>query len=75
MKDADAEELSASRPEPSARHCINHALHYLFKDKTKRCSDLVVRCLTFEELIGTLLAAQDICEAHARLKQELGEYD
>lgn len=73
MKDATPYELSQDRPNESARNCINHCLSCLFTDKTKLCEDLVVHNLSYEELIGTLLAARDVCEDHARLIQEQSE--
>lgn len=66
----DLTEDDGSRPPYSAQHCIHHALICLFRDRTKSSDDLVVRGLTFEELIGTLLAADDVCKDLERLQQE-----
>jgi hypothetical protein len=59
MKDFSREQLEESRPNLSARHCIDFCLDQLFNDDKKRTTDAVVRHLTFEELIGALLLARD----------------
>ncbi len=59
MKDFTAQELRADRPSLSAADCIGHVLKQLFKDQTHEISDLVCPHLTFEEVIGALLLAED----------------
>ena len=59
MKDVTKKELELNRPSVDVITCIEHSLKMLYKDKTKSVFDEVVKGLTFEELIGTLLLSRD----------------
>lgn len=62
MKDYTQAELEDGRPKFSAAHCIEHALRHLYADKKHTLSDVLADGdLTYEELIGTLLLARDMC--------------
>lgn len=63
MKDQSQRSLEADRPNVPALDCVNFCLKQLYRDETKRMTDEVVHHLTFEELIGALLAARDKLEA------------
>jgi hypothetical protein len=59
MKDCTKKALSATRPTKTAKETVSFCLSQLFKDKTHMIEDEIVKGLTFEELIGALLLAQD----------------
>ena len=59
MKDFTKEQLSDSRPGQPAQVTIGFCLERLFEDRKHRITDTVCRELTYEELIGALLQAQD----------------
>jgi len=68
MKDYNKESLESSRPTLDAETCIRHVLECLYADTTRDTDEEIVKSLTFEELIGTLLEAKD--EIH-RLEESL----
>ena len=70
MKDYQKEELIGTRPKDSAEHCINFCLDALFEDKKHYFTQDVCKGLTFEELIGALLLAQDLVKEHKELLEE-----
>ena len=63
MKDYTKEELISTRPAASTLQAISFCLNELYRDDTHRLCDTVThsndRALTYEELIGALLLAQD----------------
>lgn len=63
MLDRSQFELEASRPTISGLQAIDHALHCLFIDRSRRITDEVVQGLLFEELLGALLLAKDAFES------------
>ena len=65
MKDWREDFLRKGRPDLSAEQTIGHCLKYLFADTTHNVTDEVVHGLTFEELIGALLQAEDLARDSA----------
>lgn len=59
MKDLSKDELEDSRPSQDAVFLVNFCLERLYEDKEHVLNDLVVKGLTFEELIGSLLKVRD----------------
>jgi len=59
MKDHSRQELESSRPERSAQECVDYCLEQLYRDRSKTIADTCAGEMTFEELIGALLAAKD----------------
>jgi hypothetical protein len=59
MRDISQETLEASRPDKSAAECVDFCLRQLFQDRTHTIDQTVAGVLTYEELIGALLLAQD----------------
>jgi hypothetical protein len=59
MKDFTKEQISESRPGQSVQETIRFCLERLFEDRKHCMTDMVCRELTYEELIGALLQAQD----------------
>lgn len=59
MKDLPEKELRESRPDHDLAHTVIHCLTRLFADEVHNTTDEVVKGLSFEELIGTLLLAED----------------
>ena len=59
MKDYSKVDLERTRPSVPLQQAIRFCLHRLYADKTKRVTDEVAGGLTYEELIGALLLAQD----------------
>lgn len=59
MKDFSKEQLRDSRPSISPIEGISFCLEQIYNDNDKTLSDTVVEGLTFEELIGALLLAED----------------
>lgn len=62
MKDVAENELKGMRPELTAAFCVDVCLDRLFRDDKHFTKEEVVDRLTFEELIGSLLAAKDDLE-------------
>jgi hypothetical protein len=59
MKDHSKDELEDSRPSQDARYLVNFCLDRLYEDREHVLNDFVVKGLTFEELIGSLLKIRD----------------
>ena len=59
MKDILEETLRSSRPKVGGKFAVQHCLHHLYKDNKHCLEEEIVKGLTFEELIGALLLAQD----------------
>ncbi len=59
MKGYTKAELEAERPSISSVEGLDFCLRQLYKDRKHRVTDEIVNYLTFEELIGALLLAQD----------------
>ena len=59
MKKITQKELTFSRPNIELIDGLKFCLRQLYKDTKHYISDEIVRCLTFEELIGVLLLALD----------------
>lgn len=59
MKDLSEEEMRSSRSQFSLSHTVAHCLTQLFADQEHNFNDEIVKGLSFEELIGTLLLAED----------------
>ena len=65
MRDISEERWRAERPNGvDANEAIDHCLELIFAETKKRAKDEVVKGLTFEVLIGTLLLAQDTVTEH-----------
>lgn len=60
MKDYNQESLESSRPDVSASEAIEFVLGQLYRDRRHAIEDEVSPRLTYEELIGALLLAQDL---------------
>lgn len=58
MQDFTRDQLQASVNPDVAEEWIQHSLTALYADTEHRTSDPVVKNLTFEELVGALIAAQ-----------------
>ena len=72
MKDFTEEEWRASRPEnDDALDAIDFCLESLFMDKQRTSAQVVCKRLSYEELIGALLLAEDEIK---KLKEYLEEY-
>ena len=56
------EEIRAGRPNISAKEAISFCLDRLIADKDKEMTEELAHHLTYEELIGSLLLAQDAME-------------
>ncbi len=63
MKDYNKQVWEDSRPDSDPIDAITYCLNCLYNDNSKTRDDEVVSRLTFEELIGGLLLAKDVCEA------------
>ncbi|HEY3379311.1 MAG TPA: hypothetical protein VGL77_17675 [Armatimonadota bacterium] len=61
MKDFTQIDLEATRPDTNVNDTIAYCLNRLYADQTHTVGDEVVQGLSFEELIGTLLQARDLC--------------
>ena len=59
MKDYSREQLEDGRPSQDAQYLVNFCLDRLYADRGHVLNDLVVKGLTFEELIGALLKVRD----------------
>lgn len=59
MKDYTERSLRESRPDVDALETIKFCLVCFFRDKKHRLADKVVKNLTYSELIGALLLAED----------------
>lgn len=59
MKDYSQEELERTRPSINPNDAIECCLKALFEDKKHNIHDYVVDGLTYEEVIGALLLAND----------------
>ena len=79
MKDYDREFYEEFRPSVSAQDAILHCLNQLYADKTHNCIDRLAPKLTYEELIGALIAAREkikeLDEENANLRDELEEHE
>jgi hypothetical protein len=62
MKNATRKELEASRPGTSACEAVRRCLKHLYRDREHRVEVEIVRGLTYEELIGSLLLVRDFLE-------------
>ncbi|MCK9632560.1 MAG: hypothetical protein M0R30_13090 [Methanoregula sp.] len=60
MKDFSERELRDGCPNMEPRDTVAFCLECLFKDKKHNITDRVTDRLTYEELIGALLQAEDI---------------
>ena len=60
MKDFTEKELRQGRPNKDAKDTIAFCLESLFLDKNHTISDRITDRLTYEELIGALLQAEDV---------------
>ncbi|MEI7832426.1 MAG: hypothetical protein WCJ56_04425 [bacterium] len=72
MKGYTVKEMKAFenlRPETDVESNIDFCLNLLYKDNKHSTSDDVVAGLTFEELLGTLLQARDLCEWKRRREE------
>ena len=61
MKDYEESTYRDGRPSISSNEAVEFCLNRLFEDEEHSCTDEVVHGLTFEELIGALLLAEDMC--------------
>lgn len=59
MRDCTEQDLRESRPDVDGLECVRFCLKRLFEDNQHGIEDRVVGGLTFEELIGALLLAED----------------
>ena len=59
LKDFTKRELNDSRPEKTLKEVVDFCLKKIYEDKKHKISDEVSPGLTYEELIGALLLAQD----------------
>jgi hypothetical protein len=59
MKDYTEEQFRSSRPCDDALELVQFCLESLFMDKEHKLQDDITKRLTFEELIGALLKAED----------------
>jgi hypothetical protein len=66
MNGATKEQLEAGRPEIDALEAISFTLEQLYEDGSAHYTQEVTQDLTFEELIGALLAARDEIDAARR---------
>ena len=62
MKDYAKEMLEDSRPQRSAKECVDYCLEQLYNDKRRKTTDVCAGERIFEEVIGALLAARDVIE-------------
>ncbi|MGD0534352.1 MAG: hypothetical protein ABR999_02780 [Methanoregula sp.] len=60
MKDFTRDQLRESRPTVTAMEAVSFCLDALYTDRKHRIADEVVKNLTYEELIGALLLAEDL---------------
>jgi len=60
MKDYTEKELRQGRPNKNPKDTIAFCLKCLFQDKNHKISDTITDRLTYEELIGALLQAEDV---------------
>ena len=70
MKDYSEARWRESRPTHTAEECLQFCLDQLFKDRRHTRTQEVVHHLTFEELIGALLHAEDAVNELKELKKE-----
>lgn len=62
VKDYSKEVLESSRPQIVAYEAVDFCIRQLYADRRHKLDDEVARRLTYEELIGALLAARDELE-------------
>ena len=70
MKDRTETELRGGRPRRSLAAGVQFCLRRLFEDKIHATDEEVVRGLTFEEMIGVLLRADDAVRLAGRPTEE-----
>jgi hypothetical protein len=59
-------EVTSCRPVASLNRAVNYCLFALNQDKKHSIRDYVVENLTFEEIIGALLLARDVCKVESQ---------
>jgi hypothetical protein len=64
MKDYTEEDWRGGRPDISALDAVSICLEQLFANNKKKGSEEVVPGLTYAELIGALLLAEDVIVEH-----------
>lgn len=70
MKDFTQIDLEATRPDTNVNDTIAYCLNRLYADQTHTVGEEVVPGLSFEELIGTLLQARDLCDEMKESEEE-----
>jgi hypothetical protein len=73
MKDISVDIIESGRPPGEAEDLINSCLQALYEDKEKEFQSPVVKNLSFEELIGTLLKARDYIKYREQMDDLLEE--
>ena len=73
MKDYAEATWREGRPDRTAKEAITFCLEQLFKDKQMSAGDTVAGVCTYEELIGTLLLAEDELKSLEEAVNELEE--
>jgi len=74
MKDATEKELQEERPAVDLEDALKHCLSALYKDDEHMFQDYIVKGLSFEELIGTLLMAQEMEQEYYSGEDECPQY-
>ena len=62
MKDFTQSDLEETRPDSPLEETLAYCLKQLYADRQHVVTEEFIHGLTYEELIGTLLQARDMCD-------------